>query len=361
MAASNKKRKKLARELQAKTGLRYTDALERVRLLTHKEDDVQIDVQSPLMKAISRERAKTESEEPEVRRLLPEVEDAVRILLGALATIPVRGGLRSIGHDPTEFFGGMAAVVEQNSQVQMALGKMSHVASEMELYVNGPFTPLDRRLPPSLPKTAHLRVGGRIEEPSSWVPIFDGLGLQTLRNLLQICEWLFRPDGSGAEVMATEEVDLDPPAFVKADRLKRLERRRQSLVEAISSEHAFDMVIVEAGGSAVLEVKIDQDETWDGLLHLSSDAPEALVVSVLRAGDEVIARDRTASSFLANNEPVLQFKERQLKAGSSVRVEVRNPTNKPHGVAGGFRTRPAPTRLGWSMGMDEMGAVIVED
>lgn len=368
MAASNKKRKKLARELQAETGLRYTDALERVRLQTTKEERMQVAQNSPLLRAIQKQKSKWALEAPEADALRPKVEEAVRAVLAVLGELPVRDGMRSLGgYGDEEPYGGLRQV-GQLEEVQIVLGRsprMGKVGDDrMQLWLSGPMSmPMQH-----VPKTVAVSVGGEIEDPSSWVPFLDDLGLNNLRTALQVCAWLTGPETAGSQ-LAAQEVFVDDDQILpeseflaqsKVRRLGRIEAKRRSLLSQIEEPVPLGFAQVQPSSEAVLEGKPGNGGSWSGELVLESDAPELLLVTEVEVGGEILKVGLFASCFRRGAEPVVRFQEREVPEGGRVVVRLKNLDDAvPHAVTGLVRTLPSSFAFGMAPAESQVAAAVL--
>lgn len=383
MAASNKKRKKLARELQAETGLRYTDALERVRLRTMKEEGMQVSENSPLMRAVQKQRSKISLETPEADALRPKVEEAVRSVLAVLAELPIRGGIRGVGLDPDEdSFGGIHQV--KADDVRVALGQLHRhtfaSASEdgkMELWLNGPMSTHMERLP----QTVQISVNGQLEDPTSWRPNLQNIGLQSLRAALQICGWFTRPEDPRSKASALEEEAIDVPEFVSAStrrlsrRLSRIEHKRKSFLDQIEEDILLGVAQIDPSAEAILEKEVDKMTSeaesqykavsWNGELILDSDDLEALLVIQIEVGDERVIvggpGGLPASCFRKGAEPAIRFQEREIPEGGKIRIHLKNPSKSPHVVGGSVRVRPSSLSFDMNPMERQLHSIVVSD
>lgn len=353
MAASNKKRKKLARELQAETGLRYTDALERVRLRTTKEERMQVAQNSPLLRAIQKQKEKIDLETPEADALRPKVEEAVQSILAVLAELPIRHGIRGVGFGSDlddSMVGGMRPL-GIDDQVQVAIGKHGrhHLVDDgmLELWLNGPMSMHMEQLP----KTVQILVEGDLEDPSSWKPNVKGLRLHSLRAALQICGWLTGPENPRSTAAALEE-EFEPLEVVRTRKFSRIEKRRKSILQQIEEEVHLGFTQALPSAEAVLEKKVGEvtpeaksvygGVSWSGDLVLESDAPELLLVTEIEIGGETLKVGLFASCFRRDAEPVVRFQEREIPEGSRVVVRLKNLDDAvPHAVTGFVRVRPS--------------------
>lgn len=368
MAASNKKRKKLARELQAETGLRYTDALERVRLRTTKEEGMQVAQNSPLVRAIQKQKSKWALEAPEASALRPKVEESVRAVLTVLGELPVRDGMRSLGGYEDEGFSGGLHQVSQLGEVQVVLGRshrMGKVGDDrMQLWLNGPMSMPMR----GVPKTVMVSVGGSVDDPGSWVPDLEDLGLHALRTALQICAWLTGPETAGSELTAQDAFFDDDQILPEAEflaqgkvrRLTRIEAKRRSLLSQVEEVVPIGFVQIAPSAEAVLEGELGNGGSWSGELVLESDAPELLLVTEIEVGGDILKVGLFASCFRRDAEPVVRFREREVPEGGRVVVRLKNLDDAvPHAVTGLIRTRPSSIAFGMEPAERQVGAAVL--
>lgn len=382
MAASNKRRKKLARELQARTGLRYTDALDRVRLRTTKEEGMQVAENSPLVRAIQKQKSKLALEAPEAEALRPKVEEAVRAVLSVLSELPIRDGMRGIsGYEDNDgnFMYGSSGLrqIGHLDEVQIVLGRSSRMGKSgddrMQLWLNGPMSvPMDR-----VPETVAVSVGGSIEDPSSWIPDLADLGLRSLRTAMQICTWLTGPEMAGSkassqEVFGDDELLPEELVSMRARRLARIEHKRRSLLSQVEEVVYLGVSQVPPSTEVILEGVSGNGGSWGGEICLESDTPEKLFVvkidiegrgrktedgsrheSVFNAGPD--GRGFSVSCFKKGAEPAIHFRNRKLPRGSKIQIRVKNLDDKPHAITGSIRTLPNSSDLSAVLGDDDLG------